>query len=134
LGTFSVVLSGTLKQGEETVTASPPAITYALNPPFAGTLSAAADKLPRSGELAVKLHVDRNPAFTGPITIQGKNLPAGVELPQVTLPADQSDIDLVLKANAEAAVGPASGAAIVLTAESNAKLTIELPAPAFMVE
>lgn len=122
LGTFTVVLSGTHKKGKETVQVYTPAIPFRLAEPFALTMPAASHTLKRGGVLKVSVAVKRNPAFAGNIKLTGSNLPAGVTLGEVIVPADQEMAELTLTATNEAAAGSVGNVRIEGVAVDNGKL------------
>ncbi len=101
LGDFTAGLTGTLKQGDKTAVQGM-ALRLKLNPPMTIKLDPAGGKIAKSGELVLKAIVERNPAFTGPVNVTLQNLPAGVTAAVVTIPADQTSIDVKLTATAEA--------------------------------
>ena len=105
LGDFSGAMQGTLKQGDKTVVQTAPAIRLKLQAPMAVAADVGGGKIARGGELAVKVKVQRNPAFAGPVTLTFQNLPAGVTAAPTMLPADASEIDVKLTAAADAAQG-----------------------------
>ena len=77
LGEFTVGLTGTLKQGDKTAIQGM-AIRLNLAAPMTIKLDPAAGKIAKSGELVMKAVVERNPAFSGPVTATLQNLPAGI--------------------------------------------------------
>ncbi len=103
LGEFSGILQGTLKQGDKTVVQPTPAIRLKLQAPMAVSVDTAGGKIAKGKELAIKVKVQRNPAFTGPVNLTVQNLPAGVTAPATMLPADASEIEVKLTAAADAA-------------------------------
>ena len=44
------------------------------------------------------MKVERNPAFTSPVEVTLKNLPAGITAPNATIPADQTSVEIELTA------------------------------------
>jgi hypothetical protein len=122
LGDFTAGLTGTLKQGDKTAVQGM-ALRLKLSPPMSIKLDPAGGKIAKSGELVLKAIVERNPAFTGPVNVTLQNLPAGVTAAPVTIPADQTSIDVKLTATADA--GAASVANLTAKADAmagNAKL------------
>lgn len=105
LGEFSGILQGTLKQGDKTVVQPTPAIRLKLQAPMAVSVDTAGGKIAKGKELMMKVKVQRNPAFTGPVNLVVQNLPAGVTAPATMLPADASEIEVKLTAAADAAAG-----------------------------
>ena len=102
LGEFTAGLIGTLKQGDKTVVQGM-ALRLNLAAPMTIKLDPAASKIAKGGELVVKAIVERNPAFTGPVTVTLQNLPAGITAPAATIAADQTSVDIKLTAAADAA-------------------------------
>ena len=134
LGEFSVVLVGTHKKEKANVSAATSAFRYQLSPPFTLTVSAASDKLPKGGEWKGKLTLVRNPAFAGVVKVSGSKLPPGVTFAELFLPADQQELELILKAGADAASAVVSDVTLKVEAVDNAKLTENLTLPAITVE
>jgi hypothetical protein len=105
LGEFTGALQGTLKQGDKTVVQPFPAIRLKLQAPMTISADVGGGKIARGGELVVKVKVQRNPAFSGPVTLTIQNLPAGVTAAPAMLPPDAAEIEVKLKAAADAAQG-----------------------------
>jgi hypothetical protein len=103
LGEFSGILQGTLKQGDKTVVQPTPAIRLKLQAPMSVAVDTAGGKIGKGKELAIKVKVQRNPAFAGPVTLTVQNLPAGVTAAPTMLPAEASEIEIKLTAAADAA-------------------------------
>jgi len=135
LGEFSGALQGTLKQGDKTVVQTAPAIRLKLLAPMTVTAEVGGGKIARGGELVVKVKVQRNPAFTGPVNLTFQNLPAGVTAPATVLPAEAVEIDVKLTATADAAQGAKAdinlkgdgmnGAAKLESVSPNVTITVE---------
>jgi hypothetical protein len=102
LGEFTAGLTGTLKQGDKTVVQGL-ALRLNLAAPMTIKLDPATGKIAKGGELVVKVIVDRNPAFAGPVTVTLQNLPAGITAAPATIAADQMTVDVKLTAAADAA-------------------------------
>lgn len=102
LGEFTAGLTGTLKQGDKTAVQGL-AVRLKLAPPMTIKLDPAGGKIAKSGELVVKVTVERNPAFTSPVNVTFQNLPAGVTAAAAMIPADQTSVDVKLTAAADAA-------------------------------
>ena len=117
LGDFTAGLTGTLKQGDKT-TVQGLALRLKLAPPMTLKLDPTGGKIAKGGELVVKVSVERNPAFTGPINVTLQNLPTGVTAAPApaTIPADQTSIDIKLTASADAAAASVNN----LTAKADA--------------
>lgn len=115
LGDFTAGLTGTLKQGDKTAVQGL-ALRLTLSPPLSIKLDPAGGKIAKGGELILKAIVERNPAFSGPVTVTLQNLPAGVTAAPATIAADQTTVDLKLAAAADAAA--ATAANLTLKAEA----------------
>lgn len=103
LGDFTAVLSGTVKKDKETSVQSTPGITLKLQAPLTVSTDPAGGKLAKGGELKLKVTIARNPALPAPVSLSAVNLPAGVTAEAVTIAADQTEAEFVLKAAADAA-------------------------------
>ena len=134
LGPFSIVLTGTLKKDKQTLTASTPVINYRLEPAITLTATPAEGALKIGGELALSIRVQRNPAYSGPVTVKAVGLPAGVSFPDVTIPADASEVQAKLLASADVAAGPLKGAKLKATAGDKGSLTAEIALPELAVQ
>lgn len=108
LGQFTVGLTGTIKQGNTTVTQAVPGVTLNLQAPLTLTVTPATDKLAAGGEVKAKVVVERNPALKGDVVLTFANLPKGVTADAATIPADKNEIEVTLKAAADAAKGAAA--------------------------
>lgn len=69
-------------------------------PPAGFTITLATDKavVMQGGALAVRATVERQPGFTGAVQLSLAGLPAGVDAAAVTIPADATQVDVVLHA------------------------------------
>jgi hypothetical protein len=105
LGEFTAVLVGTHKKGNVTVTQSTPGLSLKLQAPLALKADAGAAKIAKGANLNVKVTVERNPALAAPVVLTFENLPKGVTAAAATIPAEAKEIDVVLTAAADAAVG-----------------------------
>lgn len=133
LGPFTVVLVATHKKGNETVTAHVPGIAYKTDVPFTVAV-VGGNKIAKGGQLPVKVTVARNPAYTGDIKLTIDKATAGLTAAEVVIPADKSEVDLVLAAAADAAVGPAPELKVNATSPANGKLTASAPIAGVVVE
>jgi hypothetical protein len=135
VGEYSVVLMGTGKQGNTMATQPIPALTLSLKAPFALKPDFAGGKLAKGQTLKAKIAAERNPAYAGPITLTFQNLPKGVTAAAAMIAAGQNEVEVVLTAAADAAVGAVQN--VVVQGEGmngNAKLTAASPATALTVE
>jgi len=105
LGQFSVALNGTIKQGKTTVTQTVPGVILNLQNPMSLTATPASGKLAAGGEVKVKVAVQRNPALTGEVVLTFSNLPKGVTVDAAKIAADKNEVEVTLKAAADAAKG-----------------------------
>ncbi|MGQ0636228.1 MAG: PPC domain-containing protein [Planctomycetaceae bacterium] len=105
LGSFSVVLAGTGKSGEVTAIQPIPALTMTLRPPFSLKPEPVSATLKRGQTLPLKVAVERNPAYRGPIALTFQNLPKGVTAAEATIAEGQNEIEIVLSAADDVAVG-----------------------------
>jgi hypothetical protein len=107
LGQFTVGLNGTIKQGKTTVTQPAPGVILNLQNPLTVTATSAAPKLAAGGEVKVKIAVQRNPALKGEVVLTFANLPKGVTAAAAKIAADKNEVEVTLKAAADAAKGAA---------------------------
>ncbi len=135
IGEYSVVLVGTGKLGDKTATQPIPALSVSLRAPFVLKPDFAGGKLAKGQTLKVKIAAERNPAYAGAITLAFQNLPKGVTAAAAMIAAGQNEVEVVLTAAADAAVGAVQN--IVVQGEGmngNAKLAAASPATALTVE
>ena len=79
--------------------------------------------------------MNRNPAFTGPLALTLQNLPKGVTAAAATIPADKNEVEVVLSAAADAAVGAVKNITVKGDATvGKAKLSATSPAIQVTVE
>lgn len=122
LGAFTLVLSGTHKKGNDTAVTWTPGLGLKLDVPFTVAINGDPKKLTKGGELPVKVQVQRNAAYQGEIKLTVDKLPKGVAAAEVVIPADKSEADLVLKAAADAMVGPANEVVVQAVSPANGKI------------
>jgi hypothetical protein len=135
LGEFTAVLIGTIKQGKVTVVQPLPGLRLKLQAPYQLTADVGEGKLTKGGQLKVKVAVNRNPAFTGPLALTLQNLPKGVTATAATIPADKNEVEVVLSAAADAAVGAVKNITVKGDATvGKAKLSVTSPAIQVTVE
>lgn len=103
LGEFTIGLNGTIKKDKATSVQAAPGLTIKLQAPMTIAVEPAGGSIAKGGELKFKVAITRNPALAGEIVLTAVNLPAGVTADAVTIPADQSEAEFLLKATAEAA-------------------------------
>ena len=112
LAEFTTVLAGTLKKGNQPHVQPAPGLALKLEEPFYLSIAAQAGKLPRKGQLKLKVTARRNPAFKGEIAIACSQLPTGVKAAPVTLAPGATQLDLVLSAGPGAALGAIKNAKV----------------------
>jgi hypothetical protein len=105
LGQFSVVLVGTGKLGNNTGVQPIPALFLNLQAPFVLKPDFGGGNLAKGQTLKVKVVAERNPAYAGEIVLTFQNLPKGVTAAAATITAGQNEVEVVLTAAADAAVG-----------------------------
>jgi hypothetical protein len=135
LGQFSAVLTGTGKQGNNTVVQPIPALSLNLKAPYVLKPDFAGGNLAKGQTLKIKVVADRNPAYAGPINLTFQNLPKGVTAAAAMIAAGQNEVEVVLTAAADAAVGAVpnviiqgegmNGAAKLTAASAATPLTVQ---------
>jgi hypothetical protein len=105
LGQFSAVLTGTGKQGNNTIVQPIPALSLNLKAPYVLKPDFAGGNLAKGQTLKVKVVAERNPAYAGPINLTFQNLPKGVTAPATMIAAGQNEAEVTLTAAADAAAG-----------------------------
>jgi hypothetical protein len=124
LGHYSVVLTGTGKQGNNTVVQPIPALALKLQAPFVLKPDFAGGNLAKGQTLKAKIVAERNPAYGGPITVSFQNLPKGVTASAAMIAAGQNEVEVTLTAAEDSAVGAVPN--VIVNGEGmngNAKLT-----------
>lgn len=112
LGQFTAVLAGTGKKGAVTAVQPIPALSLSLRPPFTLKPDFAGGIVAKGQTLKAKIVAERNPAYAGPITLTFQNLPKGVTAAPAMIAAGQNEVEVVLTAAADAAVGPVPNIAV----------------------
>jgi len=105
MGAFTGVLVGSLKKGDATHTQPAPGFGLTLDEPFRLSIDVGPGKVARNGQIAIKVKVERNPAFAGEIALAFQNLPKGVTVPEAKLAADQTELEIQLAAKEDAQTG-----------------------------
>jgi hypothetical protein len=104
-GTFPVTFNGKAKAGTvDVIGNSPPASLVVFVIPFDLKAEPLPLKIQQGGKVKLKVMATRK-AYAGPITLEVKNLPAGVTAPKATIPNAGTVIEIELTALATAAVG-----------------------------
>jgi hypothetical protein len=129
------VLEGTLKKGNQTHALPTPGVALKLEEPFHLSIAAASGKLPRKGQLRLKVTAKRNPAFNGEIALACAQLPKGITASAAKLAAGKTEQELVLSATAEAAAGAIKNVKVVAQAKvGNGKFSSKVPLAGIAVE
>ena len=105
LGTFTGVFQGTGKLMTTTTVQPIPALKLTLQAPYVLKPDFAGGTITKGQTLKIKVVAERNPAYAGPITITFQNLPKGVTAPAAMIAEAQNEVEIVLTAAADAAVG-----------------------------
>ncbi len=134
LGPFTVVLQGTHKKDNATLTAIAAPINYRIEQQLSMTADPGERLLKRGSELRVKVDLVRNPALSGGIKLIVEKLPAGVTAAEVVVPADQSAGELVLTATTDAVVGEFADSVVKATAVDIEQVTATSPLGTIKVE
>jgi hypothetical protein len=105
LGVHSIVITGTGKRGDQTITVVATALNLDLRMPIELALDTAGGKIQVNNKLKMKAKVTRLLDFKPPVELELKNLPKGVTAPKVTVPEGGAEVEIELTAAADAAVG-----------------------------
>lgn len=135
LAEFTTVLEGTLKKGNQTHMQPAPGIALKLEEPFHISVAPASGKLPRKGQLHLKVTAKRNPAFNGEISLACAQLSKGITASTAKLAAGKTEQELVLSATADAAAGAIKSLKVVAQAKvGNGKFSSKTPLAGVAVE
>ena len=135
LGEFTANLNAQLKKGKNTVTQPVPSIGLSLKAPLNLKAAVAGPKLARGGQLKVKVTVERNPSLGGAVALTVANLPKGVTAAAANIPADKTEVEIVLSAAQDAQQGAIKNLVIKGTATvGKVKHAADAPAVAVTVE
>ncbi|MEX1230350.1 MAG: hypothetical protein WEB58_08925 [Planctomycetaceae bacterium] len=135
LGDYTVVLVGTHTKENVNIVQPTPGITLKLQGPFQLAIGPADAKVVKGGNVTIKVTAVRNPAYNGAINLTFQNLPAGVTAPAAAIAEGQNEVEVILTAAADAAVGEINN--LTVTGEGMngaAKLTSVSGAAKFIVE
>ena len=105
LGQFSAVLTGTGKQGNNTSVQPIPALSLNLKAPFVIKPDFAGGNLVKGQTLKTKIVVEAHPGLCRSDHLTFQNLPKGVTAPAAMIAAGQNEVEVILTAAADAAVG-----------------------------
>lgn len=117
---FTLVLDGSLKKGNDTFT-QPVSLSLKLQKAFTLTVEPQTVAIKPESTQKIKVSVQRVPAFTAPVEVTLKNLPAGVTAPKPTIPADQTSVEVELTASKEAKPASANNITAEGTGSQNNK-------------
>ena len=126
---------GTGKKGNDTVVQAAPAIRLSLRAPYVLKTEIGEAKIVKGGMLKGKVTAVRNPAYLGPIVLTFANLPKGVTAAAATIAENQTEVEIVLTAAADAQVGTIEN--LVINGEGTAggqKFTEAAPNAKLIVE
>lgn len=127
---FILVTAKTKYLGKELTGAAPP-LMLVLGAPFDLKVEPAVVNLKPGAKAKVKVSAVRKGGYKGPIALDFKALPAGVTAEKAAIPADKSDIEVTLSADAKAA--PAQNAAVTVGGAASALNNLANVSPAFTV-
>ena len=96
MGEFTAVLTGTIKQGKQTVVQPVPGLGLSLRQPLALKVDSNSFKVAKGGQLKLRIVAERNPALKGAVKLSFQNLPAGVTAAAASIAADKNDIEVML--------------------------------------
>ena len=102
MGEFTAVLTGTIKQGKQTVVQPVPGVGLSMRQPLALKLDSNNFKVAKGGQLKLRIVVERNPALKGAVQLTFQNLPAGVTAATASIAADKNDIEVMLTVTKDA--------------------------------
>jgi hypothetical protein len=115
--TVDVAAAGTAGASAREVVS--PCVTVSLvsfnPPPFEVSLEPAATKVSQGTAAKLKATVTRKGGFDGPITLELRNLPAGVTAAKLTVPMGKSSAEIELTALANAAPGTRTDVCVLAT-------------------
>jgi len=127
LGAFPISFTGKAKfQNKDfTVTSAPVSLVIAAIP-FELKVEPVPVKLAQEGKVKVKITVTRK-TYQGAITVELRNLPAGVTAPKATIAAGQNTAEIEVSAAADAAVGDKADVNVLGTATEAGNQQIASP-------
>lgn len=108
------------------VSSAPFTIDVRGTTPFSLKTQPASVKLAPGGRAKVKISTVRS-GYQGPITVELRNLPSGVEAPKGVIPMDKSEVELELTAAASASVGTRKDVTALGATTASASLQVVSP-------
>ncbi|MBI2688644.1 MAG: hypothetical protein HYX27_20265 [Acidobacteria bacterium] len=88
-------------------------LTVARKPNFSLEATASVVNIPRGGTAKIPISIRREPGFEEPISFRINNLPSGVTMDPLTVPASQSTLEITIRAAQSAAQARAPRVAIL---------------------
>lgn len=134
LGPATLAFTGKAKFGGQELAVTTPPVTVNITVPFELQSVAGPIKLSPGGKATVKVTAARQGGYDGPISVELKNLPAGVTAAPSTIAAGQTTVDVELTAAPEAAAQTKSDVTVVGTAEGAGKQQHTSPAVTVLIE
>ncbi len=117
---FTLVLDGSLKKGNATIT-QPVSLSLKLQKAYTLSIEPVAVAIKPESTQKIKVNVERIPAFTSPVEVTFKNLPAGITAAKATIPADQMSVEVEITAAKDAKPASANNITAEGTAAQNGK-------------
>jgi len=129
LATYSVVLSGTIKDHGRDVEVIVPPIAYEVVRPFSARIFSAGSKIHPGDVVKLEGLIERVPPFAGPVKVRIDGLPAGVSMEPMTVPPTESIFQILVKTDVkiEPAVVPLSIVASTPMGGRRTTVDYELP-------
>jgi hypothetical protein len=135
LAEFTTVLAGTLKKANQPHAQPAPGLALKLEEPFHLSVVAEAARLPRKGNVKLRITARRNPAFKGEVAIACLQLPKGVTAAPAKVAAGATEQQIVLSATPDAALGAIKQAKVQGQAKvGNGMFSSKIPFPTLAVE
>ena len=136
LGSFSFIVSGATKHQGLDLSAHTDRLPLVLTLPVDVKAEPASLSLKPGGKAVVKIHAIRKGGYTGAISLEVRNLPAGVTASKIDLPTGKEHAEIVIQALPKAAparkadvhiVGTATGAGNQQATSANLMVTVANP-------
>jgi hypothetical protein len=106
-------------------------VTSPAPAPFSLKTQQAAVKLAQGARVKIKITTVRN-SYQGPVTVELRNLPSGVEAPKGLIQADKNEVELELTATSSATLGIRKDLAVLGT--TTAPASPQVVSPSFSLE
>jgi hypothetical protein len=116
LGSFPISFVGSTNFQNRTFAVAARPATLVLALPFDLKVEPAPLKITQSGKAKLKVTATRKGGYSGPISVQLRNLPANVTAPLATIAAGQNAVEVELTAGPGAAVGNKADVSVLGTA------------------